>query len=460
MTTINDFENELHAFAKGAPEIILNSCSHILLNGKKRKITSKDKKKILKQTQKMASKALRVLAFASRTLPNLKKITPANVEKDLIFIGLVGMIDPPRAEVKKAVKLCRSAGIKTIMVTGDHELTAQAIAEELGFPGSEDVISGEEITKMDALELKNAVKNVSIFARVSPEHKVRILEALHANGEIVAMTGDGVNDAPALKSADIGVAMGIKGTDVAKEASDMVLEDDNFSTIVSAVERGRGIYANIKKFIALLLSGNIGEILVIALAMLVGFKDPSTGRFILPLIATQLLWINLLTDGLPAVALAMEPVEKDVMTRKPRDPKESIFKKTRPYILEYPIILVVGTLSLFAWMLRTSGVAKAQTVVFTSIVIFELFQCFACRSLDKPWIKLKTHNKYLLLAVALSLILQFSVLYFAGLQKAFHTVPLGLYDWIAITLVASTGFIYLELYKTFSPYFNRAKNHL
>ncbi len=451
MSTINKSKSgNLFVFAKGAPEEILKKCDFVFYEGNVRRLSPQLKKHILWHTESMAERALRVLGFAHKELKSAK-YDEKNIESGLIFIGLAGMIDPPREEVIDAIKLCKSAGIRSVMITGDHKITAEAIAKELGLSdGIVKALTGDELSKMSDSQLEKEVETVNVYARVAPEHKVRILHALKKNGEIVAMTGDGVNDAPALKKADIGIAMGITGTDVAKEAADMVLQDDNFATIVKAVEHGRGIYDNIKKFLAFLLSGNIGEILIIGLAMLIGFTDPATGKFVLPLLASQLLWINMLTDGLPALALSVEPIDSDMMKRKPRNPKESIFTGVRAYIVEYSIIMFLGTIALFYWALQTSGVPKAITVAFTSVVFFELFQAFSCRSLVKPVIKLNFFaNKYLLLAVAISALAQLSLIYIPALQKMFHTVALGLFDWVAILLIASTGFIYLELYKVF-----------
>ncbi|HIK02631.1 TPA: cation-translocating P-type ATPase [archaeon] len=436
-------------FAKGAPEVLLEKCSFVFDEGRVKRISPQLKKKVLSETQEMATSALRVLGFAYKEFDPKGKFTDSQAEGDFIFIGLAGMIDPPREEVIDAVKLCKSAGIRSIMITGDHKLTAEAIGKELGIE-SDGAMTGEELENIEAKELSERVRNISVFARVSPEHKVKILEALKANGEIVAMTGDGVNDAPAIKRADIGIAMGITGTDVAKEASDMVLQDDNFATIVKAVESGRGIYANIKNFIAFLLSGNIGEVLVIAIAILIGLKEPATGALVIPLAVSHILWINLLTDGLPAVALGFEPVDKDIMKTLPRKPGESIFAGMRAYIVEYPIILTIGTLALFVLYLP-QGAVKAQTIAFTAIVFFELFQAFSCRSLIKPFYKLSPFsNKYLLGAIALSVGSQLAIIYLPLLNQVFKTVPLLPRDILVIIGFAIFGFLYLEAYKTYN----------
>ena len=304
------------AYVKGAPEVILSKCIRIFENGRVRKLTALDKKRILTKNKDMATRALRVLGIAYKVM-NSNKFTIKNTENDLVFIGLEGMIDPPREEAKKAISLCSKAGIRVIMITGDQELTAKAIGKELGI--SRNSINGNELDRLDKRKLASVIKNISIFARVSPEHKVKIIEALKKNDEIVAMTGDGVNDAPALKDADIGVAMGIKGTDVAKETADMILENDDFATIVSAVKEGRSIFDDIRKFILYLLSCNVGEIIAVFGASLIGLP--------IPLLAVQILWMNLLTDGLPALALGVDPPAKDIMLRPPRDPKKTKYLK-------------------------------------------------------------------------------------------------------------------------------------
>ncbi len=438
MTTIHEINGEKVAYVKGAPEVILKHCNSVYDNGKVRKLTNEEKKKILDINTEFADSALRVLGFAYRTV--FGKVE----EKNLTFVGLQGMIDPPREEVKLSIEKCKKAGIKVVMITGDHQITAKAIAKELGIDGKSMV--GSDLEKIGDLE--NIVEDIAIYARVNPEHKIKIVDALKKKGHIVAMTGDGVNDAPALKKADIGTAMGIAGTDVAKEASEMILTDDNFSSIVNAIEEGRRIFDNIKKFLALLLSGNIGEVLIIFLAILIGFTDPETGAFVLPLLAIQILWINLVTDGLPALALAVDPIEPGIMDRAPRSSKESIFKGLNAFIFGYPVVMFLGVMLIFATTLASDGVVKAQTMVFTSIIIFELFQAFSCRSLTKPSFKVGIFaNKYLLGAVVLSVLLHLAILYTGFFQNVFRVIPLGLYDWGIILLVASTGFIYLEIHK-------------
>lgn len=444
MSTIHKHENETIAFVKGAPDLLLKHCTHILKHGVVRKITSADKKEILKVSDEMADRALRILGMAYKKIPETtKKYTIENVENNLIFVGLTGMIDPPRPEAKIALEKCKKAGIKVSIVTGDHKITAKAIARELGILTKESkILDGEELENLTDSELEKIVDKVAIYARVSPEHKVRIVNALQKKNYVVAMTGDGVNDAPALKQADIGVAMGLMGTDVAKEASDMVLEDDNFSTIVSAIQEGRGVFENIKKSIAFLLSGNLAEIMIIFAAVLFGLP--------LPLLAVQILWINLVTDGLPALALSADPINPRVMERKPRPLKESVFHGLRAYLVDYPIILFLGAMVLFWWYLGQQNIAYAQTVIFTSVVIFEMFQALSCRSLTEPILKVKPFvSKWLAVTATATIILQIALVNIPFLQEIFHTTVLSLRDWLIIFAFSSAGFVYLELYKSF-----------
>jgi Ca2+-transporting ATPase len=415
---------------KGAPEKILSLCTRFHSSDKPVKLTPAERRKILDANQSLTKDALRVLAIAYKS-------SEKNPEKDLTFLGLVGMIDPPRETVAQDIATCRKAGIKVVMITGDHLNTAVAIAKEIkiiDFP-EEKALTGEELDRMSADELENIIENVRVYARVNPEHKVRIVDSFKKKGHIIAMTGDGVNDAPALKKADIGVAMGINGTDVAKEASDMVLADDNFSSIVAAVKGGRQIYDNIKKFIDYLLSCNLGEVLIVFIAMLIGFTDPHTGMVILPLTAIQLLWINLLTDGLPALALGADPPSKDVMDRPPRDPKENILSRgTLIDMVIVGVIMLAGTLWIFDYNLHSGG-TKAITAAFTAIVIFEMVRVLSVRA--KYHVGFFTNRK-LFLAIASTLILQILVIYTPFLQPAFDTTNLDLLDWIEIGAISST----------------------
>jgi Ca2+-transporting ATPase len=440
---------EVVAWVKGAPEAIVSQSSHTVRNGRVEPLSEEAKKAILAANEEFASDALRVLGAAYRDLRDSgKKYTVESVEKDLVFLGLMGMIDPPREEVRGAMISCTAAGIRPIMITGDHKLTAMAVARELGQLDSEALqegktmaLSGVELDRLSDQEFEKLVEKVVVYARVSPAHKLRIVNAWQKKGEVVAMTGDGVNDAPALKQADIGVAMGITGTDVTKEASDMTLVDDNFATIVRAIEEGRGIYNNIKKYLVFLLSCNVGEILILGLTGLLGLP--------LPLIALQILWVNLTTDGLPALALGVDPPDPDLMARSPRDPKESIFtKKVRWYIGGLAVNIFVGLFPLFYWYWKSEGVVKAQTMVLVTIILFEMFNAFNCRSDRYSIFKLGWFsNKWLVWAVLSSLLLMALILYIPYLALLFHTVPLGFTDWMVAVGISCSALVFVELYK-------------
>lgn len=395
------------SYTKGAPEVILPLCTKILINRKVQRLTRDHQKQILEQNKQFAKQALRVLAFSYKP-----KTGKEQAEEDMIFVGLQAMIDPPREEVKQAIKRCHTAGIRVIMITGDQLQTAQAIAGELGIIGQ--AVTGQNIPK---LNLQKDIHNIGIFARVNPEHKLQIVEALKQQTHIVAMTGDGVNDAPALKKSDIGIAMGITGTDVAKEAADMILTDDNFTSIVNAVEEGRGIFDNIRKFVNYLLSSNLGEIAAILMASLVGLP--------LPLTAIQILWVNLVTDGLPATALSVDPYSSEAMNRPPRPARESILSKDLRWdIVLFGLLIGIGTLILF-WLYQSSGLIKAQTIAFTSLVLFELVRLQTIRMNYKLSI---FSNKWLLIAVVASLLLHLLTIY-TPLNLWFKTAPLTLIDW-------------------------------
>lgn len=432
MTTLHDVKGGRVAYVKGAPEVVLSRCTKVWVNGNVERLTKVERDKIVGQSVDFAGSALRVLGFAFKELKGVD--SKSDPEKDLVFVGLQAMIDPPRKEAKLAVEKCNSAGIKVVMITGDHLATAKAVAKELGISGR--AVDGVELD--DIVNLADEVEHIGIYARVNPSHKLKIIEALKSKGHIVAMTGDGVNDAPALKRADLGIAMGISGTDVAKEASHMILADDNFASIVRAVEEGRRIYDNIQKYLAYLLSGNIGEVLVILSSILLGLP--------LPLIAIQILWINLVTDGLPALALGVDPVEPGVMSRPPRKQNQSIFQDIKPYVFVYPLFLTLGTMWLFDAF--QSDLVKAQTVAFTSVVMFEVFQAISCRSVHRPVFSVGLFaNKWLWGAVGLSVALQALIMYVPFLQVVFHVAPLSLVDWLLVCGVAITGFVYLEAHK-------------
>jgi Ca2+-transporting ATPase len=445
MTVIRKHAGEIIAFVKGAPDILLDDCGNIEVNGVINKLTSQDKEAIQKINNELAGEAMRVLAVAYRVLDKgFDRYNADIVEKELTFAGLVAMIDPPRDEARKAIQECKAAGIRTVMITGDHKNTATAIARSLGFFSDDSLaLSGEELDKLSDDELYEKVRSISVYARVSPEHKLRVVRAWRRHGEVVAMTGDGVNDAPAVKEADIGVAMGITGTDVTKEVSDMVVTDDNFASIVSAVEEGRGIYDNIKKFIHYLLSCNIGEILVMFVSSLVGLPPP--------LLPIHILWVNLVTDGLPALALGVDPVGPNIMQAPPRNPKEAVITKKRAYLM-----LAQGTLIAFCSLLafvfvlfvEKEGITRARTAAFIVLACSQLFHSFNCRSISESLFKLGVFtNMKLVLAVFVSFILQMAVVYAPFLQKIFKTEPLGLFDWVFVIGISSLPLWAMEAWK-------------
>lgn len=435
---------------KGAPDMLMDQCSYVLWDGKVVPFTATLKRKCSEAGEVMAQSALRVLGLAYRDLRKGDTCeTEVDAESQLIFVGLAGMIDPPRREVKDAIATCRRAGIKTVMITGDHQLTAEAIASQLGImPRGGIAMSGRQLEAMSDEQLDRLVDNIYVYARVSPEHKLRIVKALQRQGHVVAMTGDGVNDAPAIKASDIGIAMGITGTDVTKEASALVLSDDNFATIVAAIEEGRGIYENIRKFIRYLLASNVGEILVMFLAMMAGLP--------LPLIPIQILWVNLVTDGLPAMALGVDQAEKDLMQQKPRSGKESIFSRRLGWkIISRGILIGVCTLGAFWITLQegpntAAGLMKAQTVAFATLVMAQLIHVFDCRSSRSIFHRNPFQNKYLVLAVLSSLILMIGVLYIEALQPIFKTVPIGFREWCLVFVAAGIPTFLLGIGSVFS----------
>ncbi|MCD1146504.1 calcium-translocating P-type ATPase, SERCA-type [Peptoniphilus sp. KCTC 25270] len=439
MTTFHEnfFDGKVSSFTKGAPDIILKRCNRISLNGEVVDLTEDLRKEILDANSHFAKNALRVLAFAYNNYDTMpEERTSEAIEKDMIFVGLTGMIDPARPEVKEAIRECKSAGIVPVMITGDYLETAVAIADDLGILAEgENAMMGEELNGKSPEEIQEIVKTTRVFARVSPENKVQIVTALKQNGEIAAMTGDGVNDAPAIKKADIGIAMGITGTDVAKNTSDVILTDDNFATIVGAVEEGRIIYANIKKFVTFLLSCNIGEVLVVLLSILMNLPTP-----FLPI---QLLWLNLITDSFPALALGVEKGEAETMLEPPRDPKEPILdRKIIVTLAIQSIAITIATLGTYYIALEThgyegEGLVYARTMAFGTLVFSELFRSFSSRSIDDTLFKLGFFtNKRLLQAVAISVALTLLVLYVPFLEELFHLTDLSMKDW-AFVLVAS-----------------------
>jgi Ca2+-transporting ATPase len=445
MTTIHKLgDNSKFAAVKGAPEVILKKCNRTEADGNEKRLDEDMRKHILKTNNELAKDALRVIALAYKNMPPDKEEFTEEDEKDLIYVALAGMIDPPRDEVKRSIDRCKKAGMRVIMVTGDNKLTALAIAKNLEITDNDEALDGSGISKINDDEFKKKLKYVNVFARVSPEHKMRIVRILKDDGEIVAVTGDGVNDAPALKNSDIGIAMGITGTEVTKEASDMVLMDDNFSTIVSAIERGRGTFDNVKKYLSFLLSSNTGEIIVMFVAGLIGLP--------LPLIALQILWVNLVTDGFPAMALGVDPPEPDVMQRPPRSPKASVFDTgVKTIIFIIGVIMAISCLTVFYWYLKKSPdeIVKAQTMVFTIMVMFELFNAFNCRSTRYSLTKINPfQNKYLIIAVTLSIILQVVVIYTPALSIIFNTVALTMGDWLIVLIACLPAIIGVEIGKS------------
>lgn len=437
MSVLLEHQGGRLVFAKGAPDMLLDHCSYILWGDKVVPFTGTLRQKVMAANEGMAKSALRVLGFAYREVkPTERCETAEQAETSLVFVGLTGMIDPPRREVRDAIAKCKKAGIKTVMITGDHQSTAEAIARQLGMlPQGGITLNGTELAGLSDEQLDGKVDNVYVYARVSPEHKLRIVKSLQRRGHVVAMTGDGVNDAPAIKAADIGIAMGINGTDVSKEASALILSDDNFATIVAAIEEGRGIYENIRKFIRYLLASNVGEILTMFIAMMLGMP--------LPLVPIQILWVNLVTDGLPAMALGVDQAEKDLMQHKPRSSKENIFARRLGWkIISRGFAIGACTLGAF-WLTLHSGpdgdadtLVKAQTVAFAALVMAQLIHVFDCRSSRSIFHRNPLQNVYLLLAVLSSVVLLLAVLYIDTLQPIFKTVPLGIRDWIIVLVAA------------------------
>ncbi len=419
-------------YVKGAPDIILSRSDKFFENGKEVSLSETQKQMVHQANAGLAAQALRVLAVAYRKVEE-NGTFDESLENGLTFVGLLAMIDPPRPEAKSAIATCKEAGIRTVMMTGDHKETAVAIAKELGLMTEKDLaVNGEEIQGFSEEELKNKVRSIAVYARVSAEHKLRIVKAWRGLGEVVAMTGDGVNDAPAIKQADIGIAMGITGTDVTKEASDMVITDDNFGSIVNAVAEGRGIYDNIIKFVSYLLSSNIAELLVIFSAMILGFTDPQ-GKSFVCLTAVQLLWMNLVTDGFPAIALGMDPLDSKAMSRPPRKPSEPILSfRFGLQLFLISVVVAAGALMACHFGLRESR-ELGQTMLFTTLVVLELVRIQMVRSQYNIGI---FSNRWLLIAVATSILLQLLVVYAPPFQKVFDTVALGGAEWGLIFSVA------------------------
>lgn len=446
MTTVNELENgKYRIITKGAPEILLGICDYYEENNTVHDMNSTFLSKIKNKNEKMAEKALRVLGVAYLDVDIMpKEISPDFLEKGLIFVGLIGMIDPPRKGVKEAVLACRRAGIKTVMITGDHITTAKAIAKDLEIlRGRELAITGQELDKIPDSKLEKDIMNYSVFARVTPEHKVRIVKAFQKTGAVVAMTGDGVNDAPALKKSDIGIAMGRKGTDVAKNAADMILNDDNFVTIVDAVKQGRNIFDNIKKAIHFLIATNIGEIVTIFVGLLLGVKSP--------LLAIQLLWVNLVTDSLPAIALGLEPPEKNIMNRPPRDAKKSIFADG----LMGKIVVegfMIGMFTILAFFIGNKyyGIEVARTMAFISLGMLELIHSFNVKSEESIFKVGLFENKYLLGAFVLGTVLQLGIIFVPSLAEVFKLTQLNTTQWLITIAISIAPIIIVEIQKKFN----------
>ncbi|MBU3203509.1 calcium-translocating P-type ATPase, PMCA-type [Clostridium algidicarnis] len=444
MTTVNKYNGENYVFTKGAVDNLLKVSTKIYINGEIKDLTDDLKSEIMESSNSMSNNALRVLSAAYKVIPN-KDIDVDLLESDLIFIGLVGMIDPPRLEVKDSIAICKKSGIRTIMITGDHKNTAFAIAKELGIAENlNECISGPEIERLSDGELNAQIDNYKVFARVSPEHKVKIVKAFKSKGNTVSMTGDGVNDAPSLKAADIGVAMGITGTDVAKGAADIILTDDNFSTIVSAIEEGRNIYNNIKKSIIFLLSCNLGEIIALFIAILLAWETP--------LKPIHILWVNLITDTLPALSLGVDPGDKNVMDNPPRNPKESLFSGGTPIFLILNGILI-GSLTLFAFKYgeaKYDTLQHAQTMAFVVLSVSQLFHSLNMRHPEKSIFQVGLFtNKYLILSIVFGIFLQDVIITVPFLANVFDVFDLTMNDWLFVGGLSIIPLVLNEISKIF-----------
>jgi len=439
MSTINKTDSKIMVYAKGAPEVILEKSSRYYSNGSIKTLDEAYEKSIREKVEAMAERALRVLAFGYKETVESEEYEQEVVESELIFLGLMGMMDPPREEVPSAIELCRKAGIRPVMITGDHKDTAIAIAREVGIirEANQEALTGMELSDMSDEDLAQAVDKISVYARVSPEHKVRIAQALRANGNIVAMTGDGVNDAPAIKAADIGVAMGIKGTDVSKEAADMVLADDNFASIVKAVEQGRIIYDNIRKFMRFMISSNFDEMIVISSFVIAGMP--------MPFLPVMILWLNLVTDGGPAIALSMDEPTDDLMSVPPRNPKNGILHGMYLFIAAYVVLQSGTTAATFIWkyVIQGASLAASRTTAFMQACIFELIVVWNCRSEKHNVLRTGFNNKYLLAATIVGGALTVALCYVPFLQNVFHTVPLSMQDWVWVFGTSLLGFLVL-----------------
>jgi len=441
MSTVHTYKGKDFVYTKGAPEMLLKKAHYYLHNGEIMPLDKKAKDKFLKKNAEYASKGLSVLGLSFKEHSGSHSVE--NVENKLVFVGLVSIRDPPHSNVKKSIEECKDAGIKVVMITGDNEITATAIASELGILTEKNtLLTSEQLDKLTDDEFEKIIDNVTVYARATPSQKLRIVETFQKVGHIVAMTGDGVNDSPALKKADIGIAMGENGTEVAKASSELILKDDNFTTIVKAIEGGRTIYDNIRKFIYYLLVGSLSEVLLILLAVIVGVS--------LPLTALMILFINLVTSEFPAIGLSVEKASKKIMKQRPRDPNEGILSDfVIMRILGTAPIIILGALSLYMWEMFTSGnLVKAQTIVFTTIIMFELFHAFNAKSWNSSiFNKELFSNKYVIYGVLIAFILTIGVIYLPALQNIFGTVVLNTFDWVLITIVSSSIILFVELKK-------------
>ncbi|NUN09323.1 MAG: calcium-transporting P-type ATPase, PMR1-type [Ignavibacteriaceae bacterium] len=443
MTTIHKLRHNLESYSKGAVEVILDSCTTYLEGENVKELTAEVRENFINVANELSKKALRVLAFSVHHFES-SKFSMENAEKEMTFIGLVGMFDPPRPEVKVAIERCFSAGIRPIMITGDHKVTAVAVAKELGILQKGGALSGVELEQLTDAEFEKSVETTDVYARISPSHKLKIVSALMKKGNIVAMTGDGVNDAPSLKKADIGVAMGITGTDVSKEAADMILTDDNFASIVNAVEEGRSIFENIRKYLVFLLSGNMGTVFALIYTLIAGL--------IIPLSAVQILFINFIMDGLMAIALGVEPPEPGIMNKKPRNVKEGILNRdTIFYIGFVGVIIAAVTVTAYVWALSEGYEQKeASTVFFLTLIFARLFNGLNCRSLDQSIFKMPLFsNKSLLYASFVSLGMSLAVVFIGFLQKAFHTTTIAAAEWVGLLVSAVFVLVIVEIWKIF-----------
>jgi Ca2+-transporting ATPase len=451
MTTIHQFKSGLRAFSKGAPEVVLSTCSSVYRDGKAEQMSERERKEIIDTARRMGEDALRVLGFAEKPFTAGDKVDES-IEHDMVFLGIMGMMDPPRSEAKEAIKICEQSGIKPVMVTGDHRNTAVAVARELGILNKGGIITGIELEHVSDSELEQKVESIDVFARIAPEHKMRIITAFKNRGHVVAMTGDGVNDAPSLKKADIGVAMGLSGTDVSKEAADMILTDDNFASIVFAIEEGRSIFENIRKYLIFLLSGNMATVFAMICALV--FNLP------LPLAAVQILFINFIMDGLIAIALGVEPPEPGIMRRKPRNVQERMLNPRALWSIgSIGAWIAIVTVSAYVWE-QANGypVRHAMTVFFVTLILARLFNGFNCRSMEDSLFNLKIFgNKPLIYSAILALLLTYAVIFIPAMQTPFRTALLSPREFAVALIASSTVLAAAEIQKYLQRRFRKAR---